>query len=163
MNAPLRGPVKFDIQGLVQAIARNHSVDAFSPNLTAFQWEVLSSYMQPFAMRQGQVLIERKALDRTLYLIESGGLTVHYEDDKGRLRIALVEPGSVVGEGAFFTRLPRNATVQAASASKVWCLTPIRFTELSNRNPAVALEISMALGSLVSRRLVNKPKRIAVT
>jgi CRP/FNR family transcriptional regulator, cyclic AMP receptor protein len=53
--------------------------------------------------------------------------------------------------------------VQAASASKVWCLTPIRFTELSNRNPAVALEISMALGSLVSRRLVNKPKRIAVT
>ena len=36
--------------------------------------------MQPFAMRQGQVLIERKALDRTLYLVESGGLTVHYED-----------------------------------------------------------------------------------
>lgn len=163
MNAPLRGPVKFDIQGLVQAVARNHSIDAFSPNLTAFQWEVLSSYMQPFAMRQGQVLIEQKALDRTLYLIESGGLTVHYEDDKGRLRIALVEPGSVVGEGAFFTRLARNATVQAASASKVWCLTPIRFTELSNRNPAVALEIAMALGSLVSRRLVNKPKRIAVT
>ena len=163
MNAPLRGPIKFDIQGLVQAVARNHSVDAFSPNLTAFQWEVLSSYMQPFAMRQGQVLIERNALDRTLYLVESGGLTVHYEDDKGRLRMALVEPGSVVGEGAFFTRLPRNATVQAASASKVWCLTPIRFTELSNRNPAVALEVAMALGSLVSRRLVNKPKRVAVT
>jgi CRP/FNR family cyclic AMP-dependent transcriptional regulator len=163
MNAPLRGPVKFDIQGLVQAIARNHSNDNFQLNLTAFQWEVLSSYMQPFAMRQGQVLIERKALDRTLYLVESGGLTVHYEDDKGRLRMTLVEPGSVVGEGAFFTRLPRNATVQAASASKIWCLTPIRFTELSNRNPAVALEIAMALGSLVSRRLVNKPKRVAVT
>ncbi|NPC55178.1 Crp/Fnr family transcriptional regulator [Caenimonas soli] len=163
MNAPLRGPVKFDIQGLVQAIARNHSVDAFSPTLTAFQWEVLSSYTQPFAMRQGQVLIERKALDRTLYLVESGGLTVHYEDDKGRLRMALVEAGSAVGEGAFFTRQPRNATVQAASPSKVWCLTPIRFTELSNRNPAVALEIAMALGSLVARRLVNKPKRIAVT
>jgi CRP/FNR family transcriptional regulator, cyclic AMP receptor protein len=163
MNAPLRGPIKFDIQGLVQAIARNHSLDAFSPNLTAFQWEVLSSYMQPFAMRPGQVLIERKALDRTLYLVESGGLTVHYEDDKGRLRMTLVEAGSVVGEGAFFTRLPRNATVQAASPSKVWCLTPIRFTELSNRNPGVALEIAMALGSLVSRRLVNKPKRVAVT
>jgi CRP/FNR family cyclic AMP-dependent transcriptional regulator len=163
MNAPLRGPVKFDIQGLVQAIERNHSLDNFSPNLTPFQWEVLSSYMQPFSMRQGQVLIERKALDRTLYLVESGGLTVHYEDDKGRLRIALVEPGSAVGEGAFFTRAPRAATVQAASPSKVWCLTPIRFTELSNRNPNVALEIAMALGSLISRRLVNKPKRVAVT
>lgn len=163
MNAPLRGPIKFDIDGLVQAIARNHSPDVFSPNLTSFQWEVLSGYMQPFAMRQGQVLIEQRAQDRTLYLVESGGLTVHYEDAKGRLRIALVEPGSAVGEGAFFTRQPRSATVQAASASKVWCLTPIRFTELSNRNPAVALEIAMALGALVSRRLVNKPKRAAVT
>ena len=57
-----------------------------------------------FRPAQGQVLIERNALDRTLYLIETGGLTVHYEDDKGRVRLALVGPGSAVGEGAFFTR-----------------------------------------------------------
>jgi CRP/FNR family transcriptional regulator, cyclic AMP receptor protein len=79
------------------------------------------------------------------------------------VRLAIVGPGSAVGEGAFFTRLPRNATVQAASNSKLWCLTPIRFAELSNRHPNVALELAMALGSLVSRRLVNRPKRVAVT
>lgn len=163
MNAPLRAPLKFDIQGLVQAIANNHSSDSFSPGLTPAQWELLSSYMQPFALMQGQVLIEQNAVDRTLYLIETGGLTVHYEDGKGRVRLAIVGPGSAVGEGSFFTRQPRSATVQAASASKIWCLTPIRFTELSNRHPNVALEIAMALGSLVSRRLVNKPKRVAVT
>lgn len=163
MNVPLRAPIKFDIQGLVQAVSHNHSIDSFTPSLTAFQWEVLSSYMQPFALMHGQVLIEKNALDRTLYLVETGGLTVHYEDAKGRVRMAVVGPGSAVGEGAFFTRQPRNATVQAAGPSKIWCLTPIRFTELSNRNPAVALEIAMALGSLVSRRLVNKPKRAAVT
>jgi CRP-like cAMP-binding protein len=112
---------------------------------------------------QGQVLIEQNAVDRTLYVIEAGGLTVHYEDAKKRLRLAIVGPGSAVGEGAFFTRLPRNATVQAAAPCKIWCLTPIRFTELSNRQPLVALEVAMALGSLVSRRLVNKPKRVAVT
>jgi len=163
MNVPLRAPIRFDIQGLIQAIKKNESNDSFAPSLTPFQWELLSSYMQPFSLMQGQVLIEQNALDRTLYLIESGGLSVHYEDDKGRVRLAVVGPGSAVGEGAFFTRQPRNATVQAASASKIWCLTPIRFTELSNRNPAVALAIAMALGSLVSRRLVNKPKRVAVT
>jgi hypothetical protein len=53
--------------------------------------------------------------------------------------------------------------VQAATTAKIWCLTPIRFTELTNRQPAVALEIAMGLGSLVSRRLMNKPRRIAVT
>ena len=163
MNAALRAPLKFDVQGLVRAIANSHSSDSFAPSLTPAQWELLGTYMQPFAVMQGQVLIEQNAHDRTLYLIESGGLTVHYEDAKGRLRLALVEPGSAVGEGAFFTRLPRSATVQAASPSKVWCLTPIRFTELTNRQPALALEIAMALGSLVSRRLANRPKRVAVT
>lgn len=163
MNAPLRAPVRFDIQGLVQAITHNHSVDAFSPTLSAFQWELLSSYIQPFSVMQGQVLIEKGALDRTLYLVETGGLSVHFEDGKGRVRLAMVGPGSAVGEGAFFTRQPRNATVQAAGPGKIWCLTPIRYTELTNRHPAVALEIAMALGALVSRRLVNKPKRVAVT
>jgi CRP/FNR family cyclic AMP-dependent transcriptional regulator len=163
MNAPLRAPIKFDVQGLVRAIAHSHASDSFTPSLTPAQWELLGTYMQPFAVMQGQVLIEQNAHDRTLYLIESGGLTVHYEDAKGRLRLALVGPGSAVGEGAFFTRLPRTATVQAASPSKVWCLTPIRFTELTNRQPALALELAMALGSLVSRRLANRPKRVAVT
>jgi CRP/FNR family cyclic AMP-dependent transcriptional regulator len=163
MNVPLRAPIKFDMRGLVDAISHNHSIDAFSPVLTPTQWELLGSYLQPFALMQGQVLIEQNAQDRTLYLVESGSLSVHYEDDKGRVRMAIVGPGSVVGEGAFFSRLPRSATVQAASPSKVWCLTPIRFTELSNRQPSLALEIAVALGSLVSRRLVNKPKRVAVT
>lgn len=163
MNAPLRTPVKFDVQGLVQAIAHNHSNDSLQPTFTPAQWEVLGTYLQPFALKQGQVLIEQNAQDRTVYIIESGGLSVHYEDGKGRVRLAVVGPGSAVGEGAFFTRLPRNATVQAATPSKIWCLTPIRFTELTNRQPNLALELAMALGSLVSRRLANKPKRVAVT
>jgi CRP/FNR family cyclic AMP-dependent transcriptional regulator len=163
MNAPLRTPIKFDLQGLVQAITSNRSNDCFTPQLNATQWELLGGYLTPFALMEGQILIEQGALDRTLYIVETGSLSVHFKDGKERVRLAVVGPGSAVGEGAFFTRLPRSATVQAAGPSKIWCLTPIRFTELSNRQPAVALEISMALGSLVTRRLVNKPKRVAVT
>jgi CRP/FNR family cyclic AMP-dependent transcriptional regulator len=90
-------------------------------------------------------------------------LSVHYEDSKGRVRLAMVGPGSAVGEGAFFSRQPRTATVQAAGNCKLWCLTPVRFTELCNRHPAVALKIAMALGALVSRRLMNKSRRVAIT
>jgi CRP/FNR family cyclic AMP-dependent transcriptional regulator len=163
MNAPLRAPIRFDVQGLLQACVRNTTPDAFAPQLNPSQWDLLGTYLQPFAVNPGQVLIEQNANDRTVYLIESGTLTVHYEDDKGRLRLASVSAGSAVGEGAFFTRQPRNATVQAASECKIWSLTPIRFTELVNRQPGMALEIAMALGSLVSRRLSNRPKRVAVT
>lgn len=163
MNAPLRNPIKFDVQGLVKAIAENDTNDAFSPKLATAQWDMLGSYLQPFAMTGGQVLISQGAEDRTLYLLESGSLTVHYEDSKGRVRLAVVYPGSAVGEGAFFSRNPRSATVQAAGTSKIWSLSPLRFSELSKRQPEVALEIAMALGSLVSRRLANRPRRIAVT
>ena len=163
MNAPLRTPIKFDLQGLIRAIQSNPSIDAFTPALSPAQWELLGGYLTPFALMAGQVLIEQGALDRTLYIVESGQLSVHYKDGKERVRLAIVGPGSAVGEGAFFTRGPRSATVQAAGPSKIWCLTPIRFTELSNRQPSVALEMAMALGSLVTRRLVNKPKRVAVT
>jgi CRP/FNR family transcriptional regulator, cyclic AMP receptor protein len=163
MNAILSSPSKFDVHGLIHAVNSNQTNDSFKPSLSPLQWELLGSYMQPFALMNGQVLIEQNAQDRTLYIVETGSLTVHYEDGKGRVRLAVVGAGSAVGEGAFFTRLPRNATVQAAAGCKIWCLTPIRFTELSNRHPNVALEVAMALGSLVSRRLVNKPKRVAVT
>ena len=163
MNAALRTPIRFDVQGLVHATAHNQSLDAFHPTFTSKQWELLGTYLQPFAVQQGQVLIEQNSSDRTVYFVETGQLTVHYEDDKGRLRLATVEPGSAVGEGAFFSRNPRQATVQAASVSKIWSLTPIRFTELTNRQPELALEVAMALGALVSRRLANRPKRVAVT
>lgn len=162
MNAPLRN-IRFDIHGLVHASAHNQSADAFHPTLNAAQWELFGSYLQPMAVQQGQVLVQQNAADRTVYFVETGQLTVHYEDDKGRLRLATVGEGSAVGEGAFFTRQPRNATVQAASPCKIWSMTAIRFTELANRQPALALEVAMALGALVSRRLTNKPKRVAVT
>ena len=77
--------------------------------------------------------------------------------------VDLPEGLTAVGEGAFFTRQARNATVQASSAAKLWSLSPIRFTELTNRQPALAVEVAMALGALVSRRLANRPKRVAVT
>ena len=163
MNAPLRSPIRFDVQGLVHASAHNQTLDAFHPALTSRQWELLGTYLQPFALQQGQILIEKNASDRTVYFVETGKLTVHYEDDKGRLRLTSVDPGSAVGEGAFFSRNPRNATVQAASAAKIWSLTPIRFTELTNRQPQLAVEVALGLGALVARRVANRPKRVAIT
>jgi CRP/FNR family transcriptional regulator, cyclic AMP receptor protein len=152
-----------DIQGLAQAIATSPASDALRCQFNPSQWELLAGYFQPFALQSGQVVIEQGAQDRTLYFIESGGLSVHYEDDKGRVRMALVSAGSVVGEGAFFSHLPRSATVQASGPSKLWCLTSLRFLELSNRHSTLALELAIALGSVMAKRLYNRPRRVAVT
>ena len=163
MNAPLPTSLRFDIRGLATAIAHSHASDALRCQFTAVQWDVLAAFMQPFALQPGQSLIEQGAADQTLYFIESGTLSVHCQDAKGRIRLAMVAAGSVIGEGAFFSRLPRSATVQATNACQVWCLTAMRFKELASRHSPVALELSLAIGGVMAKRLYNRPKRVAVT
>ncbi len=151
------------IVGLLQAIHTASSIDTIKLTLGVAQWQVLATYLQPFTMEVGQALIEQGSKDTTVYLVEAGTLSAHTTDETGHVQLAMVGPGSCVGEGAFFSRSPRNATVQATSRCKLWSINPMRFTELSNRHPAVALALVMALGSVVARRVNNRPKRGAVT
>jgi len=155
--------LRFDIKGLAESMRHSSALDAVPLNLTDMQWPMLANYLQPVVLQQGQVLIEQGVKDRTVYFVESGTLTVHYEDDKERVRIAVVGSGSLLGEGAFFSHLPRSATVHAGSDCRLWCMTPLRFRELSTRHPEVALELTVAMSAVLARRMYNKPKRVAVT
>ena len=163
MHFPPAPPSPSDLHQLVQAITHNPAEDSLTNSLTAAQWELLTGYLQLCVLVPGEVLITRGALDRAVYFVETGSLSVHFEDDKGRLKLALVGAGGVLGEGAFFSHGPRSATVQAGSACRVWSLTSIRFTELSNRQPALALGVVMAMGGVLAKRLANRRRRIATT
>ena len=163
MNVSLPTAPKVDLQGLIDAIAQASADDSMTNPLTAAQWDTLSSYLLPVIMPAGQVLFSQGANDRTLFLVESGSLSVHYQDEKERLRLAIVGPGSVVGEGAFFSHRSRSATVQASAPCKLWSLTAIRFTELTNRQPAIALGLVMAAGAVLAKRLGNRRRRVAAT
>ena len=163
MNARVPTDPRFDVLALAQAMRTSNALDAVPVNLSDAQWQLLGDYLQPVTLSQGQVLIEQGVKDRTVYFVESGSLTVHYEDDKDRVRIAMVGAGSVLGEGAFFSHLPRSATVNAGGHSRLWCLTPLRVRELSARFPVIALELTVAMAAVLARRMYNKPKRVAVT
>mgnify|MGYP002661083742 FL=1 len=163
MNAITPIASKIDLTGLLSAIAQADADDSMSNPLTPAQWDTVSAYLQPYAVPVGHVLFSQGATDRTLYLVESGSLSVHYQDEKERLRLAIVGPGSVVGESAFFSMRPRSATVQASAPTKLWTLTALRFTELTNRQPAIALGLAMAAGAVLAKRLGNRRRRVAAT
>ena len=163
MNAPLPNTERADVMGLAHAMAHSNALDAVPLNLEDAKWQTLANYLQPVNLQQGQALIEQGVKDRTVYFVESGSLTVHYEDSRERVRIAVVGAGSLLGEGAFFSHLPRSATVHAGSACRLWCLTPLRFRELSTRYPEIALDLTVAMSAVLARRMYNKPKRVAVT
>lgn len=159
----MQPPARFDIQDLATAIAQSRVDDLLLLQLTPAQWGALAPYLQPLALAAGQVLFKQGAADRTLYLVESGNLSVHYEDDQGEVRLAIVGAGSAVGEGSFFSRAPRSATVQAGMSARLWSLSPMRYGELSNRRPELALAVAMAAGAVVAKRLTNRRRRDAVT
>jgi CRP/FNR family transcriptional regulator, cyclic AMP receptor protein len=151
------------VMGLIQAMHTNSSIDTIKLTLGVAQWQILSGYLQSFTMEDNQVLIEQGSKDTTVYLVESGTLGVIHLNEAGQVQQTPVGAGSCVGEGSFFSRIPRVATVQASSRCKLWSINPMRFTELSNRHAAVALPLVMALGSVMARRLSNRSKRGAVT
>jgi len=163
MNTPLSASGAPEMQGLIDAIAHHQGNDGLHLALSSSQWETLANYMQPVSMAAGQILFKQGAVDRTLYFVESGTLSVHYEDKQGRIRLAIVGAGSAVGEGGFFSHTPRSATVQVGSACRLWSLPPMRFSELSNRKPEIALQVALAAGAVVAKRLVNSRYRAAVT
>lgn len=151
------------IQNLSRAIADNNSNDAFALTLNVQQWETLAGYLQPIDTGVGDVLIEQGTHDRSVYFLESGAISVHRVSSKEQMKLAVLMPGSVVGEGSFFSREPHSANVVVTGAGRVWRLTAIRFAEMSNRQPNLALEIAMGLGAVIAKRMGHRSKRVAVT
>ena len=108
-----------NIGSLVAAINACQDEESMINPLTNTQWDLLAPYLTPTVLAASQVLFQQGSQERTLFFVESGSLSVHYEDEKGRLRMALVGAGGLLGEGAFFSHRPRSATVQAGSACRL--------------------------------------------
>jgi CRP/FNR family transcriptional regulator, cyclic AMP receptor protein len=157
------GHGKQDLSRLVEVITANKSDETLGRKMPAHAWDALATHVSRKKLKPGEVLIAQGALDRTLYFVESGVLRVHYGTRNGELEIAVVGPGAVVGEGAFFSQVPRNATVVATQATVLWALTPARFEALATENCEAALALSMALGAVLATRMSNVSRKIAVT
>ncbi len=148
---------------LASSIQNSKEYDALRLTLKLADWTILASHLQPFAVEAGQEVIRQGASELMVYVIETGSVGIVRDDVNGRVDLATVGAGSVIGEGAFFSRTPRNASVLARTRGVLWGLSPMRYAELAHRHPSVALSFVMALGSVVTRRMSNQPKRAAVT
>lgn len=151
------------LRGLIEAVRQGGAYDALPSTLDPAQWAALAFYLQLRLVHAGDHAIRQGERERTLYFVESGTLTVHADDASGRRKLAVLAPGTVVGEGAFFSGQPRSATVVATREARLWSLTHAQFQALSRHHPAIALDIAMACAAVVVRRLAHTTMRIAVT
>ena len=163
MKSHLPSSNKFNVQDLARAIARNQDYDALVLALTAGEWDVLGGYLQPFVLALDQVLIEQGTMDRTLYFLEQGTLSLHDVEENGQMNLAMVSAGSVVGEWAFFSSMTRKSDAVGSGPCKLWRLSLARFMDLASRQPALALRLALAVGTVMAKRVVSKPRSVAAT
>lgn len=142
-----------DITALVQAVQTLNAVDAFKAGLDLPHWQTLAPYLARHELRAGHLLIRQGDIDRSAYLLEQGNLQVFVSGaTPGRNRIAILRPGSLVGEPGLFAQIPRTANVEAMTPCTVWALSVARLDELCARAPTLALLLLRAAGAVMAVR-----------
>jgi CRP/FNR family transcriptional regulator, cyclic AMP receptor protein len=143
-----------ELTELVQVIQTLNAEDAFRARLTLEQWRSVSTYLTKHELRSGDLLIKQGDNDRTLYFLGTGTLQVFVTGGvPGNSRIAILRAGSVVGEPGLFGEGVRMANVETMTPCTVWALRGPRLEELSQRSPALALELLRAAGGVMATRM----------
>lgn len=153
-----------DSTELIQAIQTLNTEDAFRPRLDGQQWRTFCQYLTRHELRSGDLLVKQGDHDRTVYFLGQGSLQVFVTGGApGASRIAILRPGSVVGEPGLFTDAPRLANVEAMTPCVVYALRLPRFEELVARVPLVAVEVMRAAGSVMALRMrANLSRQVPV-
>lgn len=146
------------MQSLAFAVNSLAADDAFKPRLSLEQWRTLQGFLSFHEIRPGDLLARQDDLDRTVFLLEEGNAQVYRSaggaaGPQGRTRIAILRPGSIIGESGLFGPVPRLANVEAMSSCKVWALVPTRWDEFALRHPSLAVEVLRAAGMVYAARM----------
>ena len=154
-----------DLNELVQAIQTLNAEDAFRARLNLDQWRTIAPYLTRHDIRSGDLLIKQGDSDRSMYFLAQGTLQVFVTGGPpGGNRIAILRAGSVIGEPGLFSDGPRMANVEAMTPCSVWALRGPRLEELSQRSPALALELLRAAGGVMAMRMrANMARQVPFT
>jgi CRP/FNR family transcriptional regulator, cyclic AMP receptor protein len=138
-----------NVNALMAAIASHTAADALRPRFTEEHWTKLAPFFRTVYLQAGRELIVQGDHDRDLYILVEGELSVVVAGKS----VATLTPGTVVGEGAFFSGSARNATVVAATAGVAWALGYEKYEAMSNKHSRTTLEFTRSLASVLALRM----------
>jgi CRP-like cAMP-binding protein len=126
------------------------------------EWEKLLAHTTPRPFRASEVVIQRGAAERTLFLVAAGLLEVGVTqvDGVSMTSLARISSGSILGEQSFFDGQPRSANVWAVADGTLLLLPYGRFTGFGEAEPALARDFLFAMARVLSIRLRNTSFRL---
>ncbi|MFO1244659.1 MAG: cyclic nucleotide-binding domain-containing protein [Ramlibacter sp.] len=138
-----------NIQQLMEAVSALQAHDALACKLTLDEWKKLAPYLSIRFLKAGDVLMHEGDADRELYILAEGELHVTIHDSV----LARLLPGTVVGEGTFFSGQPRSATVVSAQPGVAWALSWDKFDAMASKQPRLALDLVKGLAGVLAVRM----------
>lgn len=111
-------------------------------------------------LKKGDVLFEEGSQGKELFIIKEGRVGVYKDTPDGRVELAQVETGGLIGEMSLLDNLPRSATVLALEDSKALIVNPAVFHATMQKAP---VWLSSIVKIVVSRlRDANKRVDLAI-
>ena len=138
-----------NVQQLVAAISALDSADALQCKLTLDEWKSLAPYLSMRFLKVGDPLMHEGDCERELFILADGELEVSIHGNV----IATLKPGTVVGEGTFFSGQPRSATVTPSLPSVAWGLNWEKFDKMANKQPRLAVDLVKGLAAVLAIRM----------
>lgn len=138
-----------NVQQLVDAIDGLQAADALPCKLTLDEWKAVAPYLSMRFLKPGDPLMQEGDCERQLFILADGELEVTILGT----HIATLKPGSVVGEGTFFSGAPRSATVTPSQPGVAWGLNWDKFNAMSHKHPRVAVDLIKGLAAVLAVRM----------
>ncbi|MBC7602956.1 MAG: cyclic nucleotide-binding domain-containing protein [Ramlibacter sp.] len=138
-----------NVEQLVNAISTLESTDALQCKLTLDEWKTLAPYLSMRFLKQGDPLMREGESERELFILADGELEVSILGNT----IATLVPGTVVGEGTFFSGAPRSATVTPSGPGVAWGLNWEKFNAMTNKHPKLAVDLVSSLAAVLAIRM----------
>lgn len=138
-----------NVEQLVTAIGALDATDALQCKLTLQEWKSLAPYLSIRFLKVGDPLMQEGDTDREVFILADGELEVTIHGSN----VATLGPGSVVGEGAFFSGAPRSATVTPTQPGVAWGLSWEKFHAMTQKHPRLAVDLVKGLASVMAVRM----------
>jgi CRP/FNR family transcriptional regulator, cyclic AMP receptor protein len=138
-----------NVQQLADAVGALDARDALQCKLSVDEWRQLAPYLSVTFLRTGEPLMQEGESDRTVYILAEGDLEVTTQGHS----IATLKPGTVAGEGTFFSGMPRSATVIPSTPGVAWGLHWDKFEKMSHRHPRLACDLMKGLATVLAVRM----------
>ncbi len=138
-----------NVEQLVSAINKLEATDALQCKLTLPEWKSLAPYLSMRFLQPGDPLMTEGDTARELFILADGELKVSILGNA----IATLVPGTVVGEGSFFSGAPRSATVTPSCPGVAWGLSWDKFDAMTNKHPRLAVDLVKGLAAVLAVRM----------